>query len=189
MRNLVRLIYISRSTSDINDTLEFEPGIALILARSRVNNRQNGLGGVLYFGNGCFFQCLEGPAEKVDALYQKLHQDPRHKDLKMLSRQKIERPAFAKWDMKYVKLDAQINNFLTSRGYTKFDPYAMDDKTTEDLIRFLKLAPPADQEEPADDASVLLAPSQERMIRFAVSLSMLSLLVSLGALAVTLKIL
>jgi len=189
MRNLVRLIYISRSTSDINDTVEFEPGIALILAKSRNNNRQNGLGGVLYFGNGCFFQCLEGPAEKVDALYQKLHQDPRHKDLKMLSRQKIERPAFAKWDMKYVKLDSQINGFLASHGYTKFDPYAMDDKTTEDLIRFLKLAPPADQEELADEAAELLAPKHERMLRFAVAVSMLSLLVALWALAVALKIL
>ena len=189
MSNLIRLIYISRSTSEIDDTVEFEPGIALILARSRVNNRENGLGGVLYFGNGCFFQCLEGPADKVDALYQKLHQDPRHNDLKMLSRQKITQPAFAKWDMKYVKLDAQINNFLAARGYDKFDPYAMDDKTTEELISFLKLAPPADQDAPAEDATDLLAPKHERMLRFAVALSMLSLLVSLAALGVSLKIL
>lgn len=187
MRNLVRLIYISRSTSEVNDTLEFEPGIALILAKSRANNRNNGLGGVLYFGNGCFFQCLEGPAEKVDALYQKLHQDQRHKDLKLLSRQKIQKPAFEKWDMKYVKVDQALNTFLAARGYTKFDPYAMDDKTTEDLIRFLKLAPPADQPEPADDEPGVLAPRHERMIRFAVALSSLSLLLSLGALAVALQ--
>lgn len=188
MSNLIRLIYISRSTSEINDNLEFEPGIALILAKSRANNRNNGLGGVLYFGNSCFFQCLEGPAEKVDALYKKLHLDPRHKDLKLLSRQRIQKPAFEKWDMKYVKVDEAINAFLAARGYTKFDPYSMDEKTTEDLIRFLKLAPTADQAEVEEAAAEAAAAKQRRAQRLTLTMSAVSLLVSLSALAMAFKI-
>ena len=73
MSRLIQIIYISRSSfiTTTNST-EIEPNVARILAKSRVNNRKNGLVGVLYFGDGCFFQCLEGEETEVDKLYSKL---------------------------------------------------------------------------------------------------------------------
>ncbi len=60
MPNLVWIIYISRSTfTPSGVSMAIEPNVARILAKSRVNNRRNGLVGVLYFCDGCFFQCLE----------------------------------------------------------------------------------------------------------------------------------
>lgn len=189
MRDAVRLIYISRSTTETSNDLEFDPGVAMILAKSRTNNRKNGLYGVLYFGNGCFFQCLEGPAEKVDALYLKLHDDPRHKDLKLLSREKIQRLSFDKWDMKYVKLDQAINTFMKGRGYKTFDPYSMDDRTIEDLIQFLRMAPAADGVENADaaPASPATALASPGMAQLSLAFSALAMLLSIGALVISLQ--
>ena len=62
-----------------------EPNVARILAKSRINNRRDGLVGVLYFGDSCFFQCLEGTESAVDALYARLQSDTRHTDIKLLS--------------------------------------------------------------------------------------------------------
>ena len=68
MTNLIQMIYISRSTfAQAEITNGIEPNVARILLKSRANNKKNGLVGVLYFGNGCFFQCLEGAAETVQA--------------------------------------------------------------------------------------------------------------------------
>ena len=90
MTSLTRIIYISRSTFkwSVNDG-GIEPAVARILSKSRINNRKNGLVGVLYFGEGCFFQCLEGETATIEALYAKLLKDPRHKDLKVLVRKSI----------------------------------------------------------------------------------------------------
>ena len=101
MSRLIQIIYISRSSfiTTTNST-EIEPNVARILAKSRVNNRKNGLVGVLYFGDGCFFQCLEGEETEVDKLYSKLQQDARHKDLKLISRKLINTLTFTNWAMK-----------------------------------------------------------------------------------------
>ena len=96
MTNLIQLIYISRSTfapTEISNIIE--PNVARILLKSRVNNKKNGLVGVLYFGDGCFFQCLEGEAEAVDQLYETLLKDTRHKDLKVFSRKAIDTLTFS----------------------------------------------------------------------------------------------
>lgn len=56
MQKLVQIIYISRSTFENADAVnKIEPNVVRILAKSRVNNRRNGLVGVLYFGDGAFF--------------------------------------------------------------------------------------------------------------------------------------
>lgn len=186
MSKLIRLIYISRSSLQAIEHVDIEPGIARILTISRINNRKNGLVGVLYFGNGCFFQCLEGPQEKVDALYERLKLDKRHSDLKLLSRQDISSLSFSQWDMKYVKIDTTINNFLAARGYKEFDPYQLDDRTTGDLIKFLKLAPEADAA-PKPEGSVVAAPQHSWMTRASLIFSALALILSLCALVISLN--
>ena len=56
MTNLIQMIYISRSTFVTTEPANvIEPNVARILLKSRANNKKNGLVGVLYFGDGCFF--------------------------------------------------------------------------------------------------------------------------------------
>ena len=82
MMNLIQMIYITRSTFMTTKLANgIEPNVARILLKSRAN-KKNGLVGALYFGDGSFFQCLEGATESVDRLFETLLKDSHHKDIK-----------------------------------------------------------------------------------------------------------
>ncbi|MBC7757050.1 MAG: BLUF domain-containing protein [Bdellovibrio sp.] len=138
MTSLIQLIYISRSTfapAELSNIIE--PNVARILLKSRVNNKKNGLVGVLYFGDGCFFQCLEGTAESVDQLYETLLNDTRHKDLKILSRKSIDALSFSDWSMKHVQLEDGMIKLLKSQGLKTFDPYNFNAEMTKNALELL----------------------------------------------------
>ncbi len=135
MTNLIQLIYISRSTfTPAKISNNIEPNVARILLKSRVNNKKNGLVGVLYFGDGCFFQCLEGEAEAVDQLYETLLKDTRHKDLKVFSRKSIDTLTFSDWSMKHVPLEDEMNKLLKSQGFKTFNPYKFSAEMTQNAL-------------------------------------------------------
>lgn len=124
MKKLLQIIYISRSTFESSAVVnKIEPNVARILSKSRLNNRKNGLVGVLYFGDGVFFQCLEGEEEIVNTLLEKLNADSRHTDLKVISKKYIDKLSFGEWAMKFAPLDEQIIKFLKENGFQTFNPY------------------------------------------------------------------
>lgn len=137
MKKLLQIIYISRSTFESHDiTNKIEPNVARILAKSKLNNRINGLVGVLYFGDGVFFQCLEGEEDAVNTLLTKLEADSRHKDLKVISKKYIDKLSFGDWAMKFAPLDEQIKQFLKANNFQTFDPYLF---SGEIISKFLNL--------------------------------------------------
>lgn len=139
MPQLIRIIYISRSTfAPTRLNAGIEPTVARILAKSRINNRRNGLVGVLYFGDSCFFQCLEGEQSAVDALYARLQSDERHKDIKMLSRESISALSYTDWAMKFVPLEKEMTSLLKEGGFKKFDPYLFDDAMVQKVMNLLR---------------------------------------------------
>lgn len=138
MDKLLQVIYISRSTFEALDANnKIEPNIARILAKSRVNNRTNGLVGVLYFGDGVFFQCLEGEETAIKTLMIKLKADTRHKDLKIISKKTISQLTFGDWAMKFAPLDAEIQQFLKDKNIQKFDPYQFSGETITQFLNLL----------------------------------------------------
>lgn len=138
MSDLVQIVYVSRSTfTAMPAELGIEPSVARILSQSRVNNAKRGLVGALYFGDGCFFQCLEGRTADVDRLYATLLQDPRHTDLQVLSRRPIDNTRFTTWAMKYVPLDAQMKTLLRALGLQTFDPYRFDESVVARVLEML----------------------------------------------------
>lgn len=138
MQKLVQIVYISRSTFEKTDAVnKIEPNIVRILAKSRVNNRKNGLVGLLYFGDGAFFQCLEGEEEAVNALFSKIEKDTRHKDIKLISKKYISKLSFPDWAMKYAPLDDRMRSFLQEHQYQKFDPYAFPPEATQKILSVL----------------------------------------------------
>jgi Sensors of blue-light using FAD len=147
MNDLIQLIYISRSTFGASNSFRgIDPSVGRILLKSRISNQKNGLVGVLYFGDGCFFQCLEGSEKSVNTLYAKLNADSRHKDLKLLSRKSIAALSFESWAMKYVPIDQQMNELLQKHGYETFNPYAFNAQMTRDVMALLRLADDAQAE-------------------------------------------
>lgn len=139
MSSLVQIIYISRSTfAPPEKGRSIDPNVARILVKSRVNNRRNGLVGVLYFGDGCFLQCLEGEETAVDALYTLLQSDARHKNIKLLSRKSIASLSYTDWEMKYVPIAKEMGQLLAERGYPTFDPYRFDEPMIQKVMALLK---------------------------------------------------
>lgn len=190
MQKLVQIIYISHSTFENADAInKIEPNVVRILAKSRINNRKNGLVGVLYFGDGAFFQCLEGDETAVNTLFSKIEQDPRHRDVKLISKKYVSKLSFPDWAMKYAPLDERMGKFLKDNGYKTFDPYHFTPEMTQKILGVLVEAyDPTieiDSSIPASEQAVTVAPVADSASN---KLAMLSLLLSAIAFALSLYI-
>ncbi len=138
MSKLVQLVYISRSNlpeMGRNDIIA--PQVAQILSKSRRNNRARRIVGALYYGNGYFYQCLEGEEKDLLALYETLKADSRHTDLLIVSFTPIEQKSFGEWEMKYVPAEKDINRMLSAFGMSKFDPYRFDERMNKQMLQLL----------------------------------------------------
>lgn len=138
MPRYLRLTYVSRATfPPVRDGAGFHPEVGRILIQSRGNNVRNRLVGGLYFADGCFFQVLEGRQEDVESLYTRLHDDPRHTDLKVLDRRDIPQPAFQGWAMKHVPDAPEVRDLMARHGRIGFDPYSFDPNLVEGMVALL----------------------------------------------------
>jgi hypothetical protein len=138
MGKLFQLVYSSRSNlPEMGRSDIVAPQVAQILSKSRRNNRAKDIVGALYYGNGFFYQCLEGEEKDLLALYEILKTDARHTDLFIVSFKPIERKSFGKWEMKYVPAEKDINQMLNTFGLTKFDPYRFDERMNKQMLQLL----------------------------------------------------
>lgn len=140
---LIRFVYVSQATFkpfSVGADSEIDSYVINILNQSRKNNKNRNLVGALYYGNGCFFQCLEGEKTDIDALYKILLQDPRHKNLEILTSQAIEKIGFSSWEMKYATIDQEVRTFLRKYSLAKFDPYRFTPAMTDELVSTLQQA-------------------------------------------------
>jgi hypothetical protein len=93
---VLQLVYISTSRQVL------EPQVLdHILTVSRRNNAAAGVTGLLLSGGRRFLQVLEGPADKVQATYQRISHDPRHFAIVELSRREVGAQQFGDWAMGY----------------------------------------------------------------------------------------
>ncbi|PAV25922.1 blue light sensor protein [Tamilnaduibacter salinus] len=136
--SLVRLAYASRAAFEERPaSMGVEPTVARILMASRRNNPKQDIVGGLYYGDGCFFQYLEGPASAVRQLYQTIQSDPRHTDVVTLLEEPLEAYTFSAWSMKYVPTDDAVGSLLSEWNMTRFDPFEFDDLLTDAMIRLI----------------------------------------------------
>ena len=92
---LVQLLYISTITPSAATSL------SSILASARRNNQANDITGMLMFNGKRFLQVLEGPVEAVEATYDRINRDPRHRAQVVLARRTIAHREFGDWSMAY----------------------------------------------------------------------------------------
>lgn len=139
MSNLIRLMYISRATFKPTPAIQgIEPHVARILQSSRINNAKIDVGGVLFYGDGHFFQCLEGDKAAVHKLLERLHHDDRHTDVKIVSEKAVQVRRFDDWSMKYTAINESIKSLLAKFGFKTFNPYKFDPRHFEALIDALE---------------------------------------------------
>jgi hypothetical protein len=135
---LIQLVYISRSNlAALSNNHNIHPQVSQILGKSRRNNRAKKIVGALYFGNGYFFQCLEGEESDLLALYETIHADTRHTDLHIVSMKPITQRSFGNWEMKYVPAEQEIQKLVNSFGMTEFDPYRFDENMNKQMLQLL----------------------------------------------------
>ncbi|MEM7412304.1 MAG: BLUF domain-containing protein [Myxococcota bacterium] len=112
------LVYASAATREMTPE-----DLAEILAAARKNNRPAGVTGMLLYHEGSFLQALEGDRAVVEALYERIEEDPRHSDAMILFRGDVEERVFERWSMGFYRAaDARIppgvNEFL-QRGFKR----------------------------------------------------------------------
>lgn len=135
MDTLIRMVYVSTTTNPINTAVGgVQKDIGRILMQARKNNPALEIGGVLYFSNNHFFQCLEGKRKDVQRLYRKIQTDPRHKNVQIVSIKRINKRRFADWSMKYVAAEDKVSRLLRNNGFTAFNPYEFDEAMINNML-------------------------------------------------------
>jgi hypothetical protein len=130
MSLLVRLIYASKVTPNFGPM-----DMRDILDKSRRNNTENGITGLLVMADGHFFQALEGDREAVNHVYARILRDPRHTSSVILSSAEIEKRQFTSWTMGYV-LHTEKNRplFLAYSANKYFTPLTLRTQAAELLL-------------------------------------------------------
>jgi len=141
VNDLVRRVYASEATFTGNSAAQgIELEVGRILTESRRNNARAQVGGVLYYGNGYFFQCLEGERDNVVETYQRICTDPRHKNAKILLKGFTKRRLFQDWSMKYLPAEKNLRDFLAQHGLSEFSPFDYDREMVGRLLIFFQQA-------------------------------------------------
>ena len=96
--SLISLLYISSSSLAAE---EASHEVARIVATSRAYNATVDITGALLFTGTHFAQILEGDEAVVDALLDKLHLDPRHRDILIVQRGPATVRRCSGWNMAY----------------------------------------------------------------------------------------
>lgn len=98
---LCTFVYCSRAAEGVDDV-----EVGRIVESAQRRNLASNITGVLVFGNGVFFQLIEGPAAQIRKLIATLHCDPRHYDVVSLdwSEERRER-LYPNWEMERVAAD------------------------------------------------------------------------------------
>lgn len=97
---MLHLVYVSSAQELLTDEQILD-----ILHVSRRNNERDGITGLLLYKGGNFIQALEGPAERVEALLERIEHDPRHKGMELLIREQHPERSFPNWSMGFYNLD------------------------------------------------------------------------------------
>jgi len=130
---LIRLLYASRSAEPVTPAV-----IEAILASSRRHNPELGITGILCHSGDVFMQVLEGGRTPVNALYNSIVRDPRHKDVTILQCEEIAERRYSAWTMGQVNL-AKVNASLLLKYSEKpvLDPYAISGRVALALLEEL----------------------------------------------------
>lgn len=121
MSQLSRLFYVSRTPAQVDVAM-----VEAIVSTSRRLNRRHDITGALAYSGDYFAQVLEGDAEHLSALLQKITRDARHRDLTVLFEAPITRRDYADWSMGYLydaSLSEELERLLTA---------SPDDRSTPD---------------------------------------------------------
>lgn len=104
------------SASTLNDIAE------VAIERNQADN----ITGIVCYGNGYFFQCVEGSEQALTNLKNRLLVDDRHKDLKILDFSAIAERRFAGWSLRSITLERWMMNEPKLKSFMPFKPHTWE---------------------------------------------------------------
>lgn len=102
-----RLLY--RSDADLEGGTEaVNSQVLAIMSQAQARNAEAGLTGALLFNAGIFIQAIEGPAEAVEAAFERICCDLRHRRVRLVELAVAEERMFGEWPMAHVSSQLQL---------------------------------------------------------------------------------
>ena len=131
--DLYQFIYISRVTSiglsgasTLNDIAEV----------SIAHNKAENISGILCYGNGYFFQYIEGTEQALTNLKNRILKDNRHKDIQTLAFSAITERRFTGWSLRSIILERWMLEDPKVKEFLPFKPYEW---ASNDWVKFLEI--------------------------------------------------
>ena len=135
---LKRLSYVSRSVAD--DTSSVPAELTAIVIQSLRFNHAHGITGFLTWRNGYYFQALEGAAQTVETLYEKIANDNRHYQTAVVwSENGIQERIFSGWRLKLWSASltcSEVNRYIQLYA-DRFD--SLDEEIQRRLSKIFQL--------------------------------------------------
>lgn len=110
---MIEIVYTSSAVEPFS-----EDQLLGLLEKSRTNNENLGITGMLLYKDGEFMQVLEGEEDAVRSLSERIAADPRHTNFKVLMDRVCTQREFSDWSMGFTNLDAITAQDVP--GYSRF---------------------------------------------------------------------
>lgn len=108
----LRFAYCSVLAADYDATC-----VSAIIRVAREFNANHAITGVLIFDGTRFFQYIEGPADSMTTLIDRLYTDPRHTDITVLLHDAMPPERwFPSWSMAYASVDSDTDHLQVLAG-------------------------------------------------------------------------
>jgi hypothetical protein len=101
-QNLHQIIYISTAEPCLTESELLD-----LLEKSRIHNAEREITGLLLHSDGNLIQVIEGPRQEIEALYEKIAQDHRHRGVTLMSNRPIERRDFPHFKMGFKRVQSK----------------------------------------------------------------------------------
>lgn len=98
---LQQLIYFSYFTAPLDE-------LPQLLEKSAAANKQAGITGALLFSGGNVVQVLEGPQERINAVWAKISKDTRHTRVFLVEQAEILEREFGSWSLGFLELHSEV---------------------------------------------------------------------------------
>ena len=96
---MIQVSYISSATSPMSNQ-----DLSRLLEQCREYNAANSVTGMLLYSNSTFVQVLEGEDRVIDELLDRIEENARHTDIRLLYRKRIDRREYAGWNMGFKRI-------------------------------------------------------------------------------------
>jgi hypothetical protein len=127
---LTALVYLSRAHDWVTDQ-----DIQIILDHARRMNAARGVTGVLLYRDRTFLQLLEGAERDVQAIWEIIRRDRRHRDLTLLEHGPHAQRLFSDWTMGFRNLDEAKDSEPLKKVLPFFDPKNPHSPSNAELLK------------------------------------------------------